>query len=53
MDYCRALGAPVLFTQFVYSPAVPCLRGVPFGVEHLPALKGLSQPLSQRSASAL
>lgn len=40
MDCCRALGAPVVFTQFIYSPAVPCWRGDPFGVEHLPAVAG-------------
>ncbi len=34
---CRALGSPVVFTQFVYLTAVPCLRGDPFGIEHLPA----------------
>lgn len=33
---CRATGAQVIFTQFVYSPSVPCLRGEPFGFEHLP-----------------
>jgi nicotinamidase-related amidase len=37
---CRAAGAPVIFTQFIYSPAVPCLRGDPFGIEHLPAAAG-------------
>jgi nicotinamidase-related amidase len=31
---------PVIFTLFVYSPSVPCLRGDPFGVEHLPARSG-------------
>jgi biuret amidohydrolase len=33
---CRALKVPVIYTQFVYSIAVPCLRGDPFGIEHLP-----------------
>lgn len=37
---CRSVGAHVIFTQFVYSPAVPCLRGEPFGVEHLPPCAG-------------
>ena len=37
---CRKLGVPVIYTQFVYSTAVPCLRGYPFGIEHLPATKG-------------
>jgi ureidoacrylate peracid hydrolase len=40
IDACRAKGAPVIFTEFVYSTAVPCLRGDPFGVEHLPAEAG-------------
>jgi len=37
---CRTKGVPVVFTEFVYSRAVPCLRGDPFGVEHLPATQG-------------
>jgi nicotinamidase-related amidase len=28
---------PVIFTEFVYSSSIPCLRGDPFGIEHLPA----------------
>lgn len=40
IECCRAVGAPVIFTQFIYSPAVPCLRGDPFGIEHLPAATG-------------
>jgi ureidoacrylate peracid hydrolase len=37
VEACRRNGVPVVFTEFVYSPAVPCLRGDPFGPEHLPA----------------
>jgi nicotinamidase-related amidase len=37
---CRSWRVPVVFTQFVYSTAVPCLRGDPFGIEHLPARDG-------------
>jgi nicotinamidase-related amidase len=37
---CRAHAVPVIFTEFVYSTAVPCLRGDPFGTEHLPARTG-------------
>ncbi len=37
IDACRQKDVPVIFTEFVYSTAVPCLRGDPFGVEHLPA----------------
>ena len=35
IEACRAQGAPVVFTEFVYADNVPCLRGDPFGVEHL------------------
>jgi ureidoacrylate peracid hydrolase len=31
---------PVIFTQFVYATAIPCLRGDPFGPEHLPVPPG-------------
>ena len=37
---CREVGVPVVFTEFVYSPRVPCLRGDPFGPEHLPPSPG-------------
>jgi len=40
IDVCRAKAAPVIFTEFVYSTAVPCLRGDPFGIEHLPTVAG-------------
>jgi ureidoacrylate peracid hydrolase len=40
VEVCRRSGVPVVFTEFVYSPAVPCLRGDPFGPEHLPARPG-------------
>ena len=33
----RAAKAPVVFTEFVYADNVPCLRGDPFGIEHLEA----------------
>ena len=33
----RAAEAPVVFTEFVYADNVPCLRGDPFGIEHLEA----------------
>ncbi len=36
IEACRAKQMPVVFTEFVYSTAVPCLRGDPFGPEHLP-----------------
>ena len=31
----RAASSPVIFTEFVYAENVPCLRGDPFGIEHL------------------
>jgi nicotinamidase-related amidase len=40
VETCRRKGVPVIFTEFVYSTAVPCLRGDPFGPEHLPAVPG-------------
>ena len=36
-DGCRDAGVPVIFTKYLATPAVPCLRSDPFGVEHLPA----------------
>ncbi len=40
IDVCRRKRVPVIFTEFVYATSVPCLRGDPFGVEHLPAVPG-------------
>jgi len=37
---CRSKRVPVIFTEFVYSTAIPGLRGDPFGPEHLPAKPG-------------
>lgn len=53
MDACRAAGAPVIFTQFVYSTAIPCLRGDPFGIEHLPAVPGQPTGLGRPSSNCL
>ena len=53
MDCCRALDSPVVFTQFVYSPAVPCLRGDPFGIEHLPAVPGQPTGFGRPSGNCL
>jgi nicotinamidase-related amidase len=36
----RASGIPVIFTEYVYATNVPCLRGDPFGPEHLAAQSG-------------
>ena len=35
INACRSKGAPVIFTEFIYADNVPCLRGDPFGIEHL------------------
>lgn len=40
VDACRQQSLPVIFTEFVYATTVPCLRGDPFGPEHLPAAPG-------------
>jgi nicotinamidase-related amidase len=40
IEACRGEGVPVIFTEFVYATSVPCLRGDPFGPEHLPARAG-------------
>jgi nicotinamidase-related amidase len=40
IEACRRQLIPVIFTQFVYATAIPCLRGDPFGPEHLPARPG-------------
>ncbi|MBN2476280.1 MAG: cysteine hydrolase [Pirellulales bacterium] len=53
IEACRQQGVPVIFTEFVYSPAVPCLRGDPFGVEHLPAPLGESKGFGHPSNNCL
>jgi ureidoacrylate peracid hydrolase len=40
IDFCRESDVPVIFTQFVATPEIPCLRGDPFGPEHLAAEPG-------------
>lgn len=37
VEVCRKKSVPVIFTEFVYATSIPCLRGDPFGPEHLPA----------------
>ena len=53
MDCCRENSVPVIFTKFVYSDEVPCLRGDPFGIEHLPAKRGMPTGFGQRSSNCL
>jgi ureidoacrylate peracid hydrolase len=40
IEKCRDANVHVVFTEFVYSTSIPCLRGDPFGPEHLPAEPG-------------
>jgi len=40
IDAARIRTMPVIYTEFVYDPAIPCLRGDPFGIEHLPVRPG-------------
>ena len=53
IDTCRDRGVTVIFTQFVYSTALPCLRGDPFGVEHLPAPAGQPTGFGRPSSNCL
>jgi ureidoacrylate peracid hydrolase len=53
IDLCRRKGVPVIFTEFVYSTSVPCLRGDPFGVEHLPAAAGEPTGFGHPSSNCL
>jgi ureidoacrylate peracid hydrolase len=50
---CRRNGVPVIFTEFVYAPAVPCLRGDPFGPEHLPARRARPTGFGRPSSNCL
>ena len=49
----RAAKLPVIFTEFVYSTTIPCLRGTPFGPEHLPAPPGAGTGYGRPSANCL
>lgn len=40
LDFCRSSGITSVFTQYIASPDIPCLRVDPFGPEHLPAIPG-------------
>ena len=53
IDTCRAKRVPVIFTEFVYSRAVACLRGDPFGPEHLPAVEGEASGFGRPSSNCL
>jgi biuret amidohydrolase len=50
---CRGTGTTVIFTRFVYRPEVPCWRGDPFGLEHLPPLAGATTGFGRPSGNCL
>jgi ureidoacrylate peracid hydrolase len=52
-DVCRQKGVPVVFSKFVYATNVPCLRGDPFGIEHLPVEEGQPTGFGRASANCL
>jgi ureidoacrylate peracid hydrolase len=49
----RERQVPVIFTQFIYAAAVPCLRGDPFGPEHLPVRPGKPTGFGRPSGNCL
>ncbi len=53
VDLCRHKQVPVVFTEFVYATTVPCLRGDPFGPEHLPAVPGQPTGFGRPSGNCL
>ncbi len=53
IEACRARAIPVVHTQFVYTTTIPCLRGDPFGPEHLPAGPGASVGFGRPSGNCL
>jgi nicotinamidase-related amidase len=53
IEACRQGRVPVIFTQFVYATAVPCLRGDPFGPEHLPVRLGEPSGFGRPSGNCL
>lgn len=53
IDCCREIRVPVIFTEFAYSSALPCLRGDPFGTEHLPSEEGKPTGFGYPSSNCL
>ncbi len=53
VECCRAIAVPVIFTEFVYATSIPCLRGDPFGPEHLPAVDGEPTGFGHASGNCL
>ena len=50
---CREVDVPVIYTGYVYGSSVPCLRGDPFGPEHLPPQPGAPTGWGMPSGNAL
>lgn len=53
VDAFRSASMPVIFTEFVYATNVPCLRGDPFGIEHLPPVENEDPAYGNRSRNCL
>jgi len=53
IEVCRARAIPVVHTEFVYATTIPCLRGDPFGPEHLPADPGSTVGFGYPSGNCL
>ncbi len=53
VDACRSRNIPVIFTEFVYATTIPCLRGDPFGIEHLPAAENQPTGFGHPSSNCL
>jgi ureidoacrylate peracid hydrolase len=53
VEACRAKQIPVIFTEFVYAASIPCLRGDPFGPEHLPTAAGKPTGYGHASSNCL
>jgi biuret amidohydrolase len=53
IETCRDHAVPVIFTEFVYSETVQCLRGDPFGPEHLPAVPSAPAGFGHPSSNCL
>ncbi len=53
IELCRTWAIPVVHTQFVYATTIPCLRGDPFGPQHLPAGPGSANGFGHPSSNCL
>lgn len=51
-DTCRGFGIPVIYTRFIYSPAVPTLHGE-LHVEHKPIQSGVEPGFGRPSSCCL